>query len=256
MFRAVTSDWQLPRVFGGQVLAQGLYAAGRTVDDRLHVHSMHAYFLRPGGPDAPISYAVQNTRDSKAFSSRTVEAEQHDQVIFTLAASFHSGESGLEHQAGRPSAPEPEGLDQSSVHPALRERVATQWPGWEFTFVPLAALDAARPGHTQVWIRFRERLPDVPLMHACALVYASDMTLISSTLKVNGHQPAQHGMQLASLDHAVWFHRSFRADDWLLFDQQADAGSEGRGLASARVFTRDGALVATVMQEGLLRPPR
>ena len=154
--------------------------------------------------------------------------------VFTLAASFHSGESGLEHQAGRLSAPEPEGLDQSSVHPALRERVATQWPGWEFRFVSLAALDAARSGHNQVWIRFRERLPDLPLVHACALMYASDMTLISSTLKVNGHQPAKHGMQLASLDHAAWFNRPFRADEWLLFDQQADAGSEGRGLAWAR----------------------
>lgn len=254
-YRGPSPVTRFQRIFGGQVAAQAVIAAGRTVEGDRTLHSVHGYFLRPGTVEVPVFYSVHRIRDGRAFSTRRVVAQQDGRPIFSLSASFHVPETGLEHQASMPLSYQPEDIGDAHVDTDLRDRWLAEWPSWELKLVPADALDPHRVGHTQVWLRVRDRLPDDHLVHACALAYASDMTLIATVVKPHGLPPVGHGYMIASLDHAMWFHRPFRADDWLLYDQEAPTGSGARGLATGRIFTRDGHLVATVVQEGLLRLP-
>jgi len=250
------------RVFGGQVAGQALVAAGRTVDPERGVHSLHSYFLRPGDPEVPITYDVDRIRDGRAFTTRRVAATQHGRAIFALTASFCLPEAGFEHADEMPDAPDPEGL------PTTAERMApfgSERPDWwqlprpiDLRSVgdpPRIALDRAEPSpaRSQVWFRAAGALPDDPLLHVCVLTYASDMTLLDSVVLPHRLAFGYSPLQMASLDHAVWFHRPFRADNWLLYDQESPSAAGGRGLGRGRIFTRDGRLVCTVVQEGLVR---
>jgi acyl-CoA thioesterase-2 len=248
-------------VFGGQVAGQALIAAARTVDqpDRM-VHSIHAYFLRPGDPTCPIVYEVDRIRDGRSFSTRRVVAVQHGRAIFNLQASFHDPEPGPDHQIEMdPDLPPPDEL------PDFRTRMAPyadRYPDWydrprpiDVRHVdgdPLARGDDALTGQ-HVWMRADGRLPDDPVLHACVVTYASDMTLLDTTLLPFGLSWPDERIQMASLDHAMWFHRPFRADEWLLYQQRAISTGAARGLAAGAIFTADGTLVVDVVQEGLIR---
>jgi acyl-CoA thioesterase II len=250
------------RVFGGQVAGQALVAAGRTVPSDRPVHSLHAYFIRPGDPAVPLIYQVDRVRDGRSFTTRRVSAVQHGKVIFTLSASFHHPESGVLHQLPMPDVPPPEAL------PTAAERLAQVMgdEAGEYSFSnpfdirhlgPLsyeAVNDPSlRSTHSMVWMRADGELPDDPLLHVCMMTYASDMTLLDSVLLANGLSWADGKTVGSSLDHAMWFHRTFRADEWLLYAQDSPVAAGGRGLARGELFTRDGALVVSVMQEGLIR---
>jgi acyl-CoA thioesterase-2 len=262
IFRGTSPDETVQRVFGGQVAGQALVAAGRTVPSERHVHSLHAYFLRPGDPAIPIVYQVDLIRDGRSFTTRRVVAVQHGQAIFNLSASFQIEEPGVEHQATMPEAPDPESLmtlDERRIAAGIPS--SSRWdrprpidlryvddPPW------LPHGDAAPHNHQQVWFRANGEMPDDPLLHVCAVTYASDMTLLDSVLLANGLTwDDNRSVMVASLDHAMWFHRPFRADDWLLYDQQSPTSSGARGLAIGRLFSRDGRHVVSVVQEGLLR---
>ena len=260
IFRGRSPDEARQRVFGGQVAGQALVAAGRTVPADRPVHSLHAYFLRPGDPDVPIIYEVDRIRDGRSFTTRRVVAVQHGEAIFNLAASFHHREPGLEHQLPMPAAPDPESLPTMAELVARRPGFANFWstprpidvryvrePPW------LARSAPADPvPKSQVWLRADGRLPDDPLVHVCAVTYASDMSLLDSVLLAHGvsWEDVASG---ASLDHAMWFHRPFRADEWLLYDQDSPSSTGARGLARGELFTRDGRLCVSVVQEGLIR---
>ena len=251
LFRGPAPDTNLQRVFGGQVAGQALVAAGRTVEAPRTVHSLHAYFLHPGDPTRSIVYEVDRTRDGRSFSTRRVQALQHGRPIFTMSASFQIPEEGLEHQVPMPEVPDPETLDRPPG-PELQ-----RWSAIDLRFAGADTWtvddpDPVAPGQW-VWFRAAERVPDDPLLHVCVLAYASDLTLLSSTLRRHGVSRRSRDLQMASMDHAMWFHRSFRADEWLLYDQFSPSASGARGLASGRIFARDGRLVASVMQEGLIR---
>jgi acyl-CoA thioesterase-2 len=264
IFRGRSPDEKRQRVFGGQVAGQALVAAGRTADRERRVHSMHAYFLRPGDPTVPILYEVDRIRDGRSFTTRRVVAIQHGQAIFNLSASFHVSEPGLDHQSPMPEAPPPESL------PTFAERmapVADQLGDWytrprpidtRYTSEPWRSPQAG-PGapHQQVWIRADGWLPDDPLLHACVVAYASDMTLLDSVLRPHWGTgelgTSLDNLMLASLDHAMWFHRPFRADQWLLYDQESPSACGARGLARGDIFRADGALAISVVQEGLVR---
>ncbi len=261
LFRGVSPDEDRQRVFGGQVAGQALVASARTVEEpgRM-VHSLHAYFLRPGDPKAPILYEVDRIRDGRSFSTRRVVAIQHGRAIFNLQASFHDHEAGFDYQPQpRDDVPEPESLpDFKTRMEPHRERLG-QW------------LDLPRPIDTRyvngdpmsrsgqrsssqlVWMRADGRLPDDPVLHACVVTYASDMTLLDTTLLPHGRSYFD-GVQMASLDHAMWFHRPFRADEWMLYEQRAISSSSARGLAAGSIYTKDGELAVNVSQEGLIRP--
>jgi acyl-CoA thioesterase-2 len=262
IFRGLSPDETVQRVFGGQVAGQALVAAGRTVPDERQVHSLHAYFLRPGDPTIPIVYEVDRIRDGRSFTTRRVVAVQHGKAIFHLSASFQIDEPGVDHQAEMPEAPDPDSLltinerrEAAGIPTSARWdrprpidlRYVDDPPWW-----PQAGHE--RRSRQQVWFRANGQLPDDPLLHVCAVTYASDMTLLDSALLANGlvWDDNRHVM-VASLDHAMWFHRPFRADDWLLYDQQSPSASGARGLAIGRLFTRDGRHVVSVVQEGLLR---
>jgi acyl-CoA thioesterase-2 len=263
LFRGLSPDEAQQRVFGGQVAAQALVAAGRTVEPDRSVHSLHSYFLRPGDPTVPIVYEVDRIRDGRSFTTRRVVAIQHGRAIFNLAASFQILETGPDHAAPMPSVPDPEQV------PTFRERVephldrfgpdAAHWLTRERPIdsrhveEPKWLHPGAREPTQDVWIRANGALPDDPLVHACVVAFASDLSLLdTATLP---HAIGQDGnYQMASLDHAMWFHRPFRADDWLLYHQMSPSASGARGLALGHVFTRDGALAVTVIQEGLIRP--
>ena len=244
LFRGASPETHLQRVFGGQVAGQALVAAGRTVEPTRAVHSLHAYFLRPGDPTRPIVYEVDRTRDGRSFTTRRVVALQHGRVIFTMSASFQEPETGIEHQVVMPPSVDPDEL------PVLDGPEARAWSSIDLRFVPR---DDVNPMGQQVWLRAAEPLPDDPLTHVCVLAYASDLTLLSSTIRPHAISRWDSNLQMASLDHAMWFHRPFVADQWLLYDQLSPATAGGRGLASGRIFTRDGTLVASVVQEGLVR---
>lgn len=257
------------RMFGGQVAAQALVAAGRTVPcidgkPRL-VHSLHAYFLLPGKPTIPIFYEVDRIRDGRSFSTRRVTAVQHGEAIFHLIASFHISEPGVSHQAPMPEVPDPETL------PTWAERArpyAGELGQWYYRARPIDFREIGGPlrtrrdvplraPHHQAWFRSDGKLPDDPLLHACVVAYASDMTLLDTAMLPHGMIWEELGSgQQASLDHAMWFHRPFRADDWLLYDQYSPTASGARGLATGSIFTREGDLVVSVVQEGLIRPVR
>ena len=263
IFRGLSPDEDRQRVFGGQVAGQALVAAARTVDPDRHVHSLHAYFLRPGDPSVPILYEVDRIRDGRSFTTRRVVAIQHGKAIFNLAASFHLVEPGLDHEFSFPDGvPDPESL------PDFRTRMAPyreQLGDWYDRPRPIDTrhIDWRPPGdrepgppNQRVWLRADGTLPDEPMLHTCVVTYASDMTLLDTALLPHGSKFEAGGIMMASLDHAMWFHRPFRADEWLLYDQDTPSASGGRGLARGLIYTRDGRLAATVAQEGLIRPVR
>ena len=262
IFRGRSPSDHRQRVFGGQVAGQALVAAGRTVPADRPVHSLHAYFIRPGDPAVPIVYIVDRVRDGRSFTTRRVSAIQHGKVIFTLSASFHHAEPGPEHGAPMPQAPPPESIAPTAerlkklfgarAHEAFRNTpIDLRFAG------PLSHevyLDPSlRTGRHLVWLRADGDLPDDPLLHVCLMTYASDMTLLDSVLIRHGLSWADGHTTGASLDHAMWFHRPFRADRWLLYAQESPATGGARGLARGEVFTQDGSLVVSVMQEGLIR---
>ncbi|MEV4341139.1 acyl-CoA thioesterase II [Streptomyces sp. NPDC049590] len=269
IFRGRSRSAVVPRVFGGQVAAQALVAAGRTVPaDRLP-HSLHAYFLRPGDPGAPIVYTVDRIRDGRSFTTRRVVAVQHGKPIFHLSASFQAYEDGLEHQAPMPAAPDPATLPTSPerlrgyrhLAPEVVERFLEAREAIDLRYVdepPYGRYGAPREPHSQVWFRVNGKLDGAdPLRHVVLATYVSDMTLLDSVLLAHGRGGWAVGDVVgASLDHAMWFHRPFRADEWLLYDQESPSASGGRGLGQARIYTQDGRLAITVIQEGLVRVPR
>jgi len=260
IFRGVSPDENRQRVFGGQVAGQALVAATRTVEAGRHVHSLHAYFLRPGDPTAPILYEVDRIRDGKGFSTRRVVAIQHGRAIFNLQASFHIPEPGPDYQLPAPlDVPDPESLPDFKTRMApFKERLGDWYDRprpIDLRHVdghPLARQGTPSQGQ-QVWMRADGELPDDPTLHACIVTYASDMTLLDTTILPFGMSWDSDVVQMASLDHAMWFHRPFRADDWLLYDQSAISTGAARGLAGGAIFTRDGTLAVSVVQEGLVR---
>jgi acyl-CoA thioesterase-2 len=266
-----TEGWQ--RVFGGQVLGQALVAAGRTVDEGV-AHSCHAYFLRPGDATIPILYAVDRTRDGRTFATRRVTAIQRDRAIFHLEASFQRAESGPEHQDEMPDAPDPETLPTwqermapVASQPELIAKLTARSPDrvkyWLARDRPIDIRHITEfdpiapeklPARLQVWVRADGQLPDSTLLHQCIAAFASDMTLLKAAALPHGIAWSDGAHMVATLDHAMWFHGAFRADDWLLYDQQSPAAGGARGFCTGRLFTRDGRLVVSVVQEGLIRP--
>ncbi|MFD4140652.1 MULTISPECIES: acyl-CoA thioesterase II [unclassified Streptomyces] len=269
IFRGRSRSAIVPRVFGGQVAAQALVAAGRTVPDDRTAHSLHAYFLRMGDPGAPIVYTVDRIRDGRSFTTRRVVAVQHGAPIFHLSASFQTYEEGLEHQAAMPPAPAPETLPTAEeilprykdrfVHPDTVERMIEARAAVDLRYVdepPYGEFGQPREPRSQVWFRANGKLADDPLLHVCLATYVSDMTLLDSVLLAHGRGGWAVGDVVgASLDHAMWFHRPFRADEWLLYDQESPSSSGGRGLGQARIWTQDGRLAISVIQEGVVRVP-
>jgi acyl-CoA thioesterase-2 len=247
IFRGVSPDDDRQRVFGGQVAGQALVAAARTVDGR-SVHSLHAYFLRPGDPATPIIYEVDRIRDGRSFTTRRVIAIQNGRAIFSLAASFQRHEEGFDHHSAMPAdlAP-PDAVAAAPGDFAIDVRYLHGSP-------LVRGTDGEED--VRVWLRADGRLPDDPVLHMCIFTYASDLTLLDTAVVRHGTGPLNPGLQMASLDHAMWFHRPFRVDAWLLYDQQSPSASNGRGLATGSVFTKAGELVVSVVQEGLIRTAR
>ncbi|MGA5196133.1 acyl-CoA thioesterase II [Streptomyces exfoliatus] len=266
IFRGESRSALVPRVFGGQVAAQALVAAGRTVPEDRLAHSLHAYFLRAGDPGAPIVYTVDRIRDGRSFTTRRVVAVQHGQPIFHLSASFQAHEEGLDHQTDMPAAPDPETLPTAAemLPRHLPEEIATRLvearAAVDLRYAetpPWGSVGEPREPRSQVWFRTNGKLTDDPLLHVVLATYVSDMTLLDSVLLAHGRGGWALGDVVgASLDHAMWFHRPFRADEWLLYDQESPTASGGRGLGQARIFTRDGKLAISVIQEGVVRVPR
>ena len=267
LFRGLSPDTSVQRVFGGQVAGQALVAGGRTVDPERRVHSLHAYFLHAGDPAVPLIYSVDVTRDTRTMSTRRVTATQHGRAVFVLTASFMLPEDGVQHQDPMPSAPDPETL------PTWEERWAPlvgKFPNRrrqprpiDLRYVddpwPIAAAkgeSGGRDPNSQVWIRAAGDLPDDPLLHVCVLAYASDMTLLDSVLLPHGIDFSDGNVFIASLDHAMWFHSDFRADGWLLYDQHSPWAGGARGLGTGGIYTQDGRRICSVVQEGLVRHRR
>ena len=258
--RSPQSGWQ--RVFGGQVIGQALVAAARTVDGR-GVHSLHCYFMRPGDPSVPIIYEVDRIRDGTSFTTRRVVAIQHGHAIFSMSASFQVEEPGLDHQIPMPDVPAPEALPSEQelkerFLPVMPEPVRRYWERErpiEMRPVDLTRYTSRKPLEPKqyLWFRATAALPDDPLVHQSVLAYASDMTLLDSSLLAHGRSIFDRDLQVASLDHALWFHRPFRADDWLLYAQDSPNTSGARGFSRGEIYARDGRLVASVAQEGLVR---
>ncbi|MFR9750267.1 acyl-CoA thioesterase [Nocardia sp. 004] len=255
IFRGASTKTQLPRTFGGQVAGQALVSAVRTVEPRFQVHSLHGYFLRPGNPQERTVYQVERIRDGRSFCTRRVTGIQDGAAIFTMAASFHAGDEGPEHQDHMPEVPAPEELpDASTTMSPERLWMMREWEHWDIRMVPQEDV-SKRDGmvsQQQVWFRYRHQLPDDPLVHVCTLAYMSDMTLLGSSKVTHPDERTQN----ASLDHAMWFLQPFRADEWLLYDQSSPSAGFGRALTGGKIFSRAGALVAAVVQEGLIRTHR
>ncbi|CAN5563078.1 acyl-CoA thioesterase II [soil metagenome] len=261
VFRGVSPDIDVQRVFGGQVAGQALVAAARTVEADRSIHSLHAYFLRPGDPRVPILYEVDRQRDGRSFSTRRVVAIQHGRPIFNLSASFHVHEEGYTHQFPVPTDVKPpeELLD---FHTRWAPYKAQMGPWYDrprpidvryADWSPSDRRESLPPRH-RVWARANGKLPDDPVLHACVLTYLSDMTLLDTTLLPHPGTFMNTGVQMASLDHAMWFHQPFRVDEWLLYDQDTPVAAQGRGTARGFFFTPDGTLAVSVVQEGLIRP--
>jgi acyl-CoA thioesterase-2 len=264
IYRGQNESGQTGRLFGGQVAAQALSAAGRTVEGLL-AHSLHGYFLRPGDPDVPVLYSVDRIRDGRSFTTRRVVATQRGRAIFNMACSFHKEEKGYEHQSPMPAAPEPEDLPSwkeliqrnRERIPDLELRQQRGAPPIDFRFVdlPIFLGGEVRPDPNLIWIRSSGDLPDEPALHQCVLTYATDMSLIDTIVRHHGRTgPLGPPAMGASLDHAVWFHRPFRMDGWLLYAQESPAAFGARGFARGALYTRSGIRVASVAQEGLVRP--
>lgn len=262
LFRGESRDIGSPQVYGGQVLGQALMAAYQTIDD-LEVHSLHAYFLRRGDFNRPIVYQVDRSRDGHSFSSRRVIAVQNGEQIFTCAASFQRREPGLDHQSTMPAVAAPETLpDWSRPTP----EVAAKLPDMLRRFLirerpvemrPVEPIDflsrTASPACERVWFRIAEPLLGDDRLHRCLLAYMSDFNLLTAATRPHHGKFAIGEMVMASIDHALWFHRPFRADEWLLYDVESPSASGGRGFARGSIYSRDGRLVASVAQEGLMR---
>ncbi len=266
IFRGQSQELGWGRVFGGQVLGQALSAARQTVDPERHVHSFHSYFLREGDSSKPIVYTVDCIRDGKSFNTRRVVAVQNGCPIFNLSASFQVNENGFEHQDPMPTAiPAVEALSEKAliarhsdlIPKPLQKRLLKDTP-IEIRFAdPTDPLkDNSRPPNHQVWIRANGKLPDDPGMHKYLLAYASDFQFLTCSLYPHGAANFQTPMQIASLDHAMWFHRPFRMDDWLLHCVESTTASGARALVRGQVFSQSGELVASTMQEGLIRLQR
>jgi acyl-CoA thioesterase II len=261
MFRGRSPEERVQRVFGGQVAGQALVAAGRTVPSDRPVHSMHAYFIRPGDPAVPLVYLVDRVRDGRSFTTRRVTAIQHGEAIFTLSASFQRPESGLMHADAMPDVPPPEAIEPTQVRLArvLGESLipAVDNPFDVRSVGPLSVEASRDPSlrttQNLIWLRVNGDLPDDPLLHVCLMTYASDITLVDTVLLRHGLSFRDGRLWAASLDHAMWFHRPFRADSWLLYAQQSPVAYGARGLACGEVFTAEGELVVSVVQEGLIR---
>ena len=265
IFRGRSPDERVQRVFGGQVAGQALVAAGRTVPADRPVHSLHAYFIRPGDPAVPLVYIVDRVRDGRSFTTRRVSVIQHGKTIFTLSASFHHPEPGPEHAVPMPDVPPPDAAAPNSER--LEKLFGPLDPGFERMLknnpIELRVLGpltveaqhdpSLRTPSNTVWLRVNGELPDDPLLHVCLMTYASDMTLLDSVLLAHGLSWMDGRTIGASLDHAMWFHRPFRADRWLLYAQESPVASGALGLARGQVFTQDGDLVVSVVQEGLIR---
>ena len=261
VFRGRSPNEDRQRVFGGQVAGQALVAAARTVEG-MAVHSLHSYFLVPGDPTSPILYLVDRLRDTRSFTTRRVVAVQHGRPIFELSASFQRPEAGFDHQMAMPTGlPDPESLPDFKTRLApwkaqLGERydrprpIDTRYCNWQ-------PPDDRSPGPMldNVWFRAAGRLPDDPVLHTCVVTYSSDFTVLDTSVRPHGGS-GLGDVFMASLDHAMWFHRPFRADDWLLYAQDTPSASGGRGLGRGMIFARDGSLVASVVQEGVIRPVR
>ena len=266
IFRGRSPKEHRQRVFGGQVAGQALVAAGRTVTAERRVHSLHAYFLRPGDPTTPILYQVDRIRDGESFTTRRVVAIQHGRAIFHLSASFQREEPGPDHQIRMPEAPDPDTLPSwaEQIAPYL-DRFPEDMRRWlqrdrpievrTVDFVdPLQPVE--RPPRQLVWIRIKGQLPDSELLHQCVVAYASDMTLLDTATLPHAIAWNDTRFMMASLDHAMWFHRPFRADQWMLYAQESPSAHGARGFTMGHLFTREGALVVSVAQEGLVRPVR
>ncbi|MCB5906365.1 acyl-CoA thioesterase [Streptomyces pinistramenti] len=264
IFRGRSPQESLQRVFGGQVAGQALVAAGRTTEGDRPVHSLHAYFLRPGRPGVPIVYQVERVRDGRSFTTRRVVAVQQGRTIFNLTASFHKPEPGFDHQLPMRRVPGPEGLPTISEEvrerlgalPEALQRMARRQP-FDVRYVDRLRwtadeVEGAEPRST-VWMRAVDPLGDDPLVHTCALTYASDMTLLDAVRVPIEPLWGPRGFDMASLDHAMWFHRPFRADEWFLYDQESPIATGGRGLARGAIYDREGRLLVSVVQEGLFR---
>lgn len=263
LFRGQSRDIGTKYVFGGQVLGQALSAAQQTVEDARAVHSIHAYFLRAGDIEAPIIYHVDRTRDGHSFSVRRVTAIQHGQPIFVFAASFQHDEPGVSHQFHMPEVPMPEDVEPNvAPSPDVLEKLPAKMQRWlsrmgPFEMRPIYPRDDVkppkRPPYQQVWLRLIDKVDDAPELHRALLAYASDFYLLGTTTFPHGISYYQPNVQMASLDHAMWFHRPFRVDDWLLYSLDSPTAQNARGLARGQFFTRDGILVASTAQEGLIR---
>lgn len=264
-FRGVSEDIGTRHVFGGQVLGQALMAASRTVAAR-PIHSLHAYFLLPGDKREPIDYAVERVRDGRSFCTRRVLAQQGDRTIFTMMASFQTAEPGsFDHQRKMPSVPGPEGLEnEGEQRRAMGDRLPPEWKmmaidgAMEYRNVDPLDMLTPEPGspESQLWLRAAAPLPDDPAVHCALLAYASDHGLLRAALRPHGLSFMQRNVRGASIDHAMWFHRDFRIDDWLLYSLDTPSGQGGRGFCRGEIFTREGVLVASVAQEGMLRVAR
>lgn len=256
-----TSGWQ--RVFGGLVIAQSLMAASRTVDASRAAHSLHGYFMRPGDPQVPIIYEVDRIRDGKSFTTRRVVAIQHGKAIFSMSASFQVAEDGMQHQFDMPDVPKPEELPseddlKKQFIDVVPEAVRRYWQRErpiEMRPTNLAHFSPGRshPPSQNVWFRATGPLPDDPVIHRCVLAYASDMTLLNTSLLTHGRSIFSPNLQVASLDHALWIHQPFTLDDWVLFAQDSPAAAGARGFTRGLIYARDGRLLASAAQEGLIR---
>ena len=264
IYRGASQDLGFGNVFGGQVLGQALSAASRTVDNDFTAHSLHGFFMRPGDATQPIVYTVDCIRDGRSFVTRRVVAVQKGRAIFSMASSFHRGDEGFDHQDPMPQVQGPEGLDSESeaaeklrdkIPPQILEKLVCKKP------IEVRVVDQMNPFDPKpmppvkhLWFRAIDALPDDPAVHRYILAYASDFHLVSTALYPHGKTFWSPDMQVASLDHAIWFHRDFRMDDWLLHVIRSPSASGGRGLNFGSIYTRDGKLVASVAQEGVMRP--
>lgn len=262
IFTGVSQDMPLGRVFGGQVLAQSIVAAGRTIPEDRAVHSMHGYFLRPGKSSEGITFSVDRIHDGRSFSTRRTQAFQDGVPIFSMIASFQAEDPGLEHQEPMPAGiPDPEELSDDEdhlvgLHPMSR-RLFTDRPV-DVRHVPspiYLSVDGAHVPRQAVWMKIRRTLPDDPAIHRATLAYLSDLTIQESILRAHGIAWATPGLKVASLDHAMWWHRPGRVDDWIVYVQESPSARGGRGLATGRIYTRGGELLASVAQEIMVRVP-
>jgi len=264
LFRGRSRKHRLARVYGGQVLGQALTAASRTVEPSRLCHSFHAYFLRPGDPKAPIAYDVDRARDGKSFTARRVVALQNGRQIFNLAASYQTREDGFTHQFDMPLVPPPEGLaDEATLRRREAERQPSPLKEWlararpfetrPVQLEPIGDMQATRAPSDQIWFRPAGPVPDEPVLAQALLAYISDSSLLRTSLLPHG-KGLLSAVQTASLDHAMWFHRPVRFDDWMLYVLDSPSASGARGFSRGLIFTRDGTLIASVAQEGLIRP--